>query len=98
MLASGNILQMAAKTASSHDAYAIKNRDRVHVHHTRIKYANRGTSPPSIFPPGDKVLMQDHIRKKWTHPVKILEVRSDVTSYVVKAKNGREYIHSNRFL
>ena len=71
----------------------MENWDR--LHHTRIKYANRGTRLPSVFQPDDKVLMQDHITKKWTRPVTKLEVRPDL---VVKAENRREYIQLNRFL
>ena len=71
-------------------------RDRINEMQT--KYANRGTRPTSVFREADKVLMQDHISKKWIKPVRIMEIRPDLTSYMVKANDGREYIRSNRFL
>ena len=68
----------------------VENWDR--VNHTRIKYANRGTRPPSIFQADDKVLMRDHFNKKWTRPVMILEVKPDFTSYVMKTENGENIV------
>ena len=78
-------------------ANLINKRDDMHAE--RISYANKGTRPVTMYHFGEKVLMQDHISKRWDRPAVITAIRPDVRSYMIKTEYGKEeYIRSNRFL
>ena len=71
---------------------------RENMHAERISYANKGTRPATIYQVGEKVLIQDHISKRWDRPTVITAIRPNERSYLIRASNGKEYIRSNRIV